>query len=220
MKRACYICIEGVEGVGKTTQARKLAEYLRNKGYKVLETKEPGTNHLPITMSLRQLMLDGSYDDSLTVPARELISQAIRSIHLEKLIVPALSEYDFIIQDRGILSGYAYGVACGNTMSFLKTITQNSVNSAFKKPNSPELIYDTVIYLRGNVSESLERAKASKQEFMSGDVIESRGESFLASVSGFMDSMSMMFKCITIDIDGKSADDVHLEILSKLKTRL
>src|SRR5271167_1025736 len=122
MKRATYICLEGTEGVGKTTQTQKLVDHLRAKGCKVLQTKEPGTAHAPLTMQLRGIMLDKQYDEQLTAPARELISQAIRSIHLEKVVFPALSEYDFIVQDRGILSGLAYGTACGNdekTINFL-----------------------------------------------------------------------------------------------------
>lgn len=223
MKKAHYICFEGVEGVGKTTQAQKLSEYLRSKGYKVLETKEPGTRHLPLTMNLRQLMLDNNYSDNLTVTARELISQTIRSIHLEKLIVPALKEYDFIIQDRGILSGYAYGVACGNPISFVKMLAVQNVKSSFSGsdyfPASPELIYDTVVYLRGNPTKNLERAKKSKQEFKSGDAIESKGATFVDKVSNLMDSMSMLFNCITIDVDDKSIEDIHVEILSQLKKR-
>src|SRR5665213_3054416 len=114
MKKARYICLEGTEGVGKTTQTQRLVDALRERGYRVLQTKEPGTNHVPLTMQLRGIMLDNQYDAILTKPAREFISQAIRSVHLERLIIPSLYEYDFIIQDRGILSGYAYGAGCGN----------------------------------------------------------------------------------------------------------
>ena len=116
MKKAKYICLEGTEGVGKTTQTRKLVDTLRARGYAVLETKEPGSPHSPLTMTLRGIMLDNQYDSQMTRPAREFISQAIRSIHLEQVIVPNLYKYDFIIQDRGILSGYAYGTACGNNV--------------------------------------------------------------------------------------------------------
>jgi dTMP kinase len=105
MPTAKYICFEGTEGSGKSTQTQKLVDYLRSKGYKVLQTKEPGTPLSPLTMELRKIMLDSQYESQLTMTARELISQAIRSIHLERVVIPALSEYDYIIQDRGILSG-------------------------------------------------------------------------------------------------------------------
>src|SRR5512135_1519125 len=100
MRKAKYICFEGTEGSFKTTNAVMLAKYLEGKGYKVLLTKEPGTPLSPLTMELRGIMLDAQYESQMTMVAREFISQAIRSIHIEKIILPALQEYDFIIQDR------------------------------------------------------------------------------------------------------------------------
>jgi dTMP kinase len=224
MKKAKYICLEGTEGVGKTTQTEKLVQYLKSKGFSVLQTKEPGTQHLPLTMLLRGIMLDNQYDEILTRPAREFISQAIRSIHLEKLISPALKEYDYIIQDRGILSGYAYGAACGNNYDDLRIMTINNIDSASEInplfPIVPELIYDKVIYLRGNTFKGLERAKTSKKEFASGDAMESKGNFFLEEVSENMRKMSTRFNTLTIEIDGKSIDEVHLEILSKLEMEM
>src|ERR1019366_42337 len=137
------ICLEGCEGVGKTTQTQKLVDHLRAKGFKVLQTKEPGTPHLPLTMLLRGVMLDKQYDEQLTPLARELISQAIRSIHIEKLIVPALTEYDYIIQDRGILSGLAYGSACGNDPDWLLNLAHKVVPSDIMI-NNAHLLYDSI----------------------------------------------------------------------------
>ena len=223
MKRAKYICLEGTECVGKTTQAQKLVDSLRSMGYSVLQTKEPGTSMIPLTMLLRGLMLDNQYDEIITRPAREYISQAIRSIHLEKLIVPALSEYDFIIQDRGILSGYAYGGACGNRFNDMYLMTLQNVDSADEGKNIlplvPEHIYDHVVYLKGNISKGLEKAKSSKQEFATGDAMESRGYDFLNNVSRDMDDKAIRFKTVTIDVDDKSIDEVHNEILAKLGLR-
>lgn len=219
MKRAKYICFEGTEGVGKTTQAEKLVDYLRSKGYKVLHTKEPGTQHIPLTMMLRDIMLNNKYDDILTRPAREFIGQAIRSIHLEKLICPALKEYDFIVQDRGLLSGYSYGMACGNKYEDLASMTAQNFRSALDSNNlssTPELLYDKVVYLRGNIVKALERAKASKNEFAEGDAMESRDTLFLNRVSENMNTLSYRFNTIVIDIDGKTVDEIHLEILYKL----
>lgn len=220
MKKAKYICIEGTEGVGKTTQTDLLVNFLTEKGFKVLKTKEPGTPYLPLTMALRGIMLDNQYDKQLTAPAREFISQAIRSIHLEKLINNSIYEYDFIIQDRGILSGYAYGAACGNPIENLRSYAQYNVISANKTNPSlgdvAELIYDKVVYLKGNTFKGLQRAKTSKQEFEKGDAMESRGNSFLENVSENMDNMSKSFNTAVVDVDGKSIDEVHSEILSSI----
>jgi dTMP kinase len=209
-----YFCIEGVEGVGKTTQVQKLVDHLRSLGYKVLQTKEPGTAHAPITMTLRNIMLDKQYDADLTPEAREFISQAIRSIHLDKVIIPAMQEYDYIIQDRGILSGLAYGTACGNDFNDLqlltKIITQTIMQTRW------DGIYDCIIYLKGDTSTSLTKALTAKQEFAAGDAIEARGSSFMDVVARNMDAMSKDFPTKVVSVDGKNIEEVFTEILQSL----
>lgn len=223
MKKAKYICFEGTEGVGKTTQSKRLSQFLISRGFKVLETKEPGSPHSPITMTLRSIMLSNEFDSELTIPAREFISQAIRSIHLEKVIAPALKEYDFIIQDRGVLSGYAYGEACGNNMNFLKELTYTNIDACALQfpelmlPALPERLYDHVILLDGNVDKGLNTAITSKQEFATGDAIESRGSSFINLVSNIMRKQSSYFNTVKIDVDGKTIDEIHSEIILHLQ---
>lgn len=220
MKKARYICLEGTEGVGKTTQTQLLVDTLRARGFSVLQTKEPGTSHVPLTMVLRGIMLDNQYDAQMTRPAREFISQAIRSIHLEQLVVPNLDKYDFIIQDRGILSGYAYGTGCGNQYSFLRQLSTEVVDSADNNTNTfpavTEKIYDQVVYLKGDSKKGLAKAKAAKQEYAAGDAMESKGDSFMEQVSFNMDHMSESFNTVRIDVDGKSIEEVHNEILAGL----
>ena len=218
MKKAKYIVIEGVEGVGKTTQTQLLVDTLKSQGYAVLMTKEPGTPLVPLTMLLRGIMLDKQYDDQMTRSAREFISQAIRSIHLEKLIVPNLDQYDFIIQDRGILSGYAYGTGCGNKLSLLKQLSNEVVHAADNDkdlfPHSASEIYDSVVYLRGDSKKGLAKAKVAKQEYAAGDAMESKGDNFMEEVSFNMDFMSESFNTVKIEVDGKSIEEVHREILA------
>ena len=209
MSKARYICLEGTEGVGKTTQTQNLVDYLKSKGFSVLQTKEPGTPLSPLTMKLRGIMLDKQYDDDLSAPARELISQAIRSIHLEKVIKPAFDQYDFIVQDRGILSGYAYGTACGNDFSTIKSLANYVTN------NNTD-VYDQVLYLKGDVSAGLDKALNSKQEFEQGDAMEARGKSFMQQVSYNMDKMSEEFNTTVIDVNGKGIEDVFQEIVNAL----
>lgn len=216
MKKARYICLEGTEGVGKTTQTKRLVEYLRNKGFSVLETKEPGTAHAPLTMVLRGIMLDNQYDAQLTMAAREFVSQAIRSIHLEKVILPAMKEYDFIVQDRGVLSGLAYGTGCGNDPEFLAMLATYVTDTSGIEVEDPGRLYDDVVYLTGSVSDGLKKALESKQEFATGDAMESRGNSFLSKVSDNMKEMSKEFNTRPINVVGKDRDEVFADILTAL----
>ena len=211
---ARYICIEGTEGVGKTTQVQKLVDHLRSKGHKVLQTKEPGTSHSPLTMELRNVMLNAKYDAELTKSARELISQAIRSIHLEKVIRPALEEYDFIIQDRGVLSGLSYGQACGNELEWLEDLSDRIAGEALTK--FYDELYDDVVYLTGDVRKGLLKAISSKQEFEAGDAIEMKGISFMEKVNSNMREYSDWFEAKAISVDGKSIDQVFEEMLKAL----
>jgi len=222
MKKAIYVCVEGVEGVGKTTQVELLTIKLKELGFKVLKTKEPGTPHLPITMKMRELMLSNEFDNQLTKNSRELISQAIRSIHIEKLIIPSMFEYDFIIQDRGVLSGYSYGVSCGNDIEYLKLLTKNSITNALNAGDNdfnqrveyiPESIYDLVILLDGDVEDSLNKAISSKNEFEAGDAMESRGLQFINRVADTMKEYSLMFNVNRILVNNKTAPEVNQEIM-------
>lgn len=220
MKKSKYICLEGTEGVGKTTQTRILAAKLRDMGFKVLQTSEPGSPHSELTMTLRKIMLDNQYDEEMTRPAREFVSQAIRSIHLERVIIPAMFQYDYIIQDRGILSGYSYGEACGNKIDDLRALAMQVVDAADPQRNVfstvPDQIYDSVIYLTGDVLKKLEVAKGSKQEFATGDAMESKDNSFYQRVAKNMNEYSLRFKTTEISVDGKTIEQVHDEILMHL----
>lgn len=179
MKKAKYILVEGTEGAGKGTQIEKLVKFLEDQGYKVLSTKEPGTPHLPLTMEQRKIMLDDKYSSQMSLKGRELQSQSIRSNHLVKLIEPALDQYDYIIQDRGLVSGLAYGEACGNSLEFLEFISKQIVGDIGREM---ENLYDLVLYLDSDVKEGLKRAKQAKQEFESGDAMENLGSSFMEKV--------------------------------------
>lgn len=211
-RKAKYIVLEGTDGAGKSTYAQMLTEYLSSKGKRVLQTREPGTPLSPLTMQLRAIMLDEQYSDQLTVVSRELISQAIRSIHLEKVIAPALTEYDYIIQDRGALSGYAYGLVCGVPFKLLDQV----IDGVFGKVGHTFSLYDKVVYLKTDPVKGLQRARSVQPEFESGDAIENKGEVFITEVAAHMDNLVNRFSHCTIEVDNKSIDEVFKEILQNL----
>lgn len=228
MGKARYICFEGVEGVGKTTQCNLLAQNLMAAGYKVLLTKEPGSVYAPLTMLLRQIMLDKQYDTELTVPARELISQAIRSIHLEKVIFPNMNQYDFIIQDRGMLSGLSYGTTCGNDRKFIDYLMTEVTSSPLKEVGvkyisgrqycDPYNLYTDVIYLQGDIAKGLALAQNSKQEFKAGDAMEAKGVTFMQTAAHNMQTYSKDFFGVKyINVDNKTIEEVSKEIMEALE---
>lgn len=207
-----YICLEGGEGTYKTTTAKALAEHYRSKGLQVLETKEPGTSHLPVTLKLRELMLSNEFDHDLTPAARELISQAIRSIHIEKLITPALmkEEYDLVIQDRGIFSGRIYANACGISSYHIENLEDFIMEDYFRRW---DIVYDHVFVFHNQ--NGLQTAIEAKNEFGGGDAMESRGHLFHSQVNqSYMELNTSDLTSYTLshhDVAGKTTEELVTE---------
>jgi dTMP kinase len=92
-----FISFEGIDGSGKSTQARALANALTARGYSVLQTREPGGS--PGAEEIRRLVLEG--DPERWSPETEiLLFTAARRDHLEKTIRPALARGEVVITDR------------------------------------------------------------------------------------------------------------------------
>lgn len=221
MKKAKYIVIEGSEGTGKGTQTKIIVDDLRSKGFKVLDTKEPGTPHCPITLELRKFYLDAKYEKDFEkdgMYAREMISQAIRCLHLQNVIFPGFEEYDYIIQDRGFLSGLAYGVACGVDFKFIEDLSNYGIGPTKAKTGlNVYNLYDQTIYFKGNVATGLKRAQSAKQEFETGDAMESRGTPFLEKVdTNFNDYHRKFTNVSVIDVEDKTIDQISQEIFKIL----
>ncbi len=100
-----FITFEGGEGSGKSTQIKLLADYLQQKGKKVLVTKEPGGT--PIGLQLRQLLVEGDAN-KLDAVAEALLFFADRRIHMTQKVWPALKEGSWVISDRFADSTTAY----------------------------------------------------------------------------------------------------------------
>ncbi len=94
---ARFITFEGIDGSGKSTQARALADHLRNTGQEVVLTREPGGS--PGAEEIRQLLLTGD-PDRWTAETEILLFTAARRDHLEKTIQPALDAGKTVISDR------------------------------------------------------------------------------------------------------------------------
>jgi dTMP kinase len=109
--RGKFITLEGGEGVGKSTQAARLAEALRARGLTVVVTREPGGT--AGAEAIRDLLMTGT-QDKWSARAEAFLFAAARTDHVEKLIQPALARGDWVICDRFVDSTRAYqGGAAG-----------------------------------------------------------------------------------------------------------
>lgn len=103
--RGLLLAFEGGEGAGKSTQARLLAIWLRENGYDVLATHEPGATK--IGMRLRALLLDTTHT-GLSPWAEALMYAADRAEHVSAVIGPALARGTIVVTDRYVDSSLAY----------------------------------------------------------------------------------------------------------------
>ena len=111
MTRGRFIAFEGGEGMGKSTQARLLAERLREQGREVVLTREPGGT--PGAEAIRELLL-APPGEGWTLEAEALLFAAARADHVARKIAPALERGAWVICDRFLDSSRAYqGVAGG-----------------------------------------------------------------------------------------------------------
>lgn len=92
-----FISFEGIDGSGKSTQARLLAERLRAAGHDVVLTREPGGS--PGAEEIRRLVLEGA-PDRWSAETEILLFTAARRDHMERTILPALAAGQVVICDR------------------------------------------------------------------------------------------------------------------------
>jgi dTMP kinase len=105
VSRGRFIALEGGEGAGKSTQARMLAEALRESGIEVLLTREPGGT--TGAEAIRRLLLDPP-GEGWEPPAEALLFAAARSDHVAQAIRPALEAGQWVVCDRFVDSSRAY----------------------------------------------------------------------------------------------------------------
>lgn len=117
-----FITFEGIEGSGKTTQIQQLAQQLRQRGYQVLQTREPGG--CQIADQIRSILLHP--DNAAMVSRAELLLYAAaRAQHVEEIVQPALNAGMIVLCDRFTDATLAYqGDGRGLDRNLIKQLNQ------------------------------------------------------------------------------------------------
>ncbi len=118
-----FITLEGIEGSGKSTQIRHLAELLARAGFRVLQTREPGGT--ATAEAIRHILLTPSSHEPVTPQTEALLILAARSQHVAHLIRPALRRGTLVLCDRFFDSTFAYqGFARGLDLQWLRAANE------------------------------------------------------------------------------------------------
>ena len=166
MTRGRFITLEGIEGVGKTTNIEFLRELLEQKGIDALVTREPGGT--PLAEDVRKVLLE-TRDESMDPITESLLIFAARSQHVSTVIQPALNVGRWVLCDRYTDATYAYqGGGRGVALETLECLAEFAQGSLWP---------DLTIYLDAPVDQALARI-ANRQP----DRFETEDSEFFARV--------------------------------------
>jgi len=117
-KRGALICIEGIDGSGKTTQARRLVKNLCGKSFDAIYTTEPSAGR--VGRLIKRYVLDRK--KRIPIKLEALLFAADRVDHVETLIKPALKVGKVVVCDRYVYSTLAYQGAAGLDLDWIRQI--------------------------------------------------------------------------------------------------
>lgn len=201
-----FVSFEGIDGSGKSTQARRLASALGAEGRDVLLTREPGGS--PGAEEIRRLLVEG--DPRRWSPMTELLLfNAARRDHLERTIAPALDAGRIVISDRFADSTRVYQ---GAARADLRSLADDLQARVIALEPDLTLVIDmdpAVALVRGLSRRSGE------------DRFEGLGENFQVRLRKGFRALAAEFpqRCVVID-GSRSEDEVAAEILAAARARL
>jgi len=105
METGKFITVEGIEGVGKSTNVAFLREAIEKRGYEVLTTREPGGT--PMAERIREMLIEHG-DETVPDITELLLMFASRSLHVNNVIQPALAAGTWVVCDRFTDASRAY----------------------------------------------------------------------------------------------------------------
>jgi len=201
-----FITFEGIDGSGKSTQIQKLAKFLKNLGFDIIITREPGGS--VGGEEIRNLLLQGKVD-RWSAETEILLFTAARRDHLERIISPALRDGKIVICDRFTDSTRMYqGMRGPKLRDLVDKLTDEVIN------------YDTDLTIVIDIDPeiSLKRAKSRK-------TVEERFENFGVELQknmrkGFIDLSKEFSSRIEVVNVHQSIDDLANDIFSVVKAKL
>lgn len=216
MKKGLFITFEGLEGCGKTTQAKMLFDFLIKQKIPSIYTKEPGGTK--IGDKIRKILLDQK-NDGMDYKTEMLLFLASRAENVRLIILPALEEGKVVISDRFYDSTTAYqGYGRGIDLKNIKHLNSLVVGKAV-----PDLTFvldiDPYEGLKRSASFGNSREMRFEEEFINKKII--GGKLFLERVRQGYDQLSHeetgRIKMINAN---RNKEDIHNEIIKIVKRKI
>ena len=201
-----YIVFEGIVGTGKSTQSKKLAQYLQGKfpKRKVVWTREPGGTE--IADAVRKLAQATKFEEEMDPICEAYLYAASRAQALRKLVQPILAEGGIVVSDRSFITSLAYQ-GFGRGLGIDKVLAINQIAIEAYNPN-------LIIFLALEPGISLGRSFDKE-----GDKWESQTEAFFQKAIRGYKKISRMarFKKIWLEVKaGTSIEEVFGLIIKKI----
>lgn len=200
MSQGLFVTFEGADGCGKTTQQMLAADYLKNKGYEVLITREPGAKGLG--EKLREILLN--YQGPVSERCESLLFLADRAQHVDNMILPAVEKGQIVLCDRYTDSTVAYQ-GYGRQQNLVRINKLNDFATNFLKPDLT-FVFDI------DVETSMQRVGNEK------DRLESEGKEFHNRVrNGYLEIAKQEPERIKVIDASMSIDEIHEEVVNILE---
>ena len=160
MGKGYFITFEGIDGCGKTTQMKLLAEYLQSQNCDIVMTREPGA--IGLGEKIREILLH--YDGEVSSRAESFLFLADRAQHIEKIVNPSVEAGKFVLCDRHTDSTIAYqGYGRGVDINELKML--NKIATGSRKPDLTFVFDIDIETSASRVGNEKDRMEASGIEF-------------------------------------------------------
>jgi len=202
-----FITLEGPDGSGKSTQARLLAEWLRDQGYEVVLTREPGGTDIGDQI---RVVLHDQRNTAMGAQTEILLYSASRAQHVSQFIRPALAAGKIVVSDRYADSTLAYqGYGRGLDLGTLRAITGFATGG---------LTPDLTLYLDITAQEGLQRRQSGGDEW---NRLDAEALEFHQRVrAGYLELVEQEPERWVVIDAARSVEEVQAEIRAQVQARL
>jgi dTMP kinase len=200
-----FLSLDGIDGVGKSTQMRLLVEWLEREGHRVVTCRDPGST--PLGESLRELLLHSGEDRPIGPRAEMLMYMAARAQLVDEVIRPAMDEGAVVVSDRYLMANLVYQAHAGG-------LPREAV-AAVGAVATDGVIPDRVFLL------DLDPEAADQRRGREPDRMESRGAEYRRRLrAGFLAEAKLDPQRVTVIDATQSIEAIHEAIRSAVASEL